>query len=144
MFIAVFVLCVCLLILVVLSLGSGMCVLCGGARASLVAVSRLQSMRSVVVARGLGFSAACGIPVPRSGIEPISPALEYRFLTTGPPRKFLLFIITSNKCSLRKMRIRQEGKKTTYAKNVRGVSFVKQKPCAINHQVLNMVTVTNS
>ena len=76
MFIAVFVLCVCLLILVVLSLGSGMCVLCGGARASLVAVSRLQSMRSVVVARGLGFSAACGIPVPRSGIEPISPAVR--------------------------------------------------------------------
>ena len=30
---------------------------------------------------------ACGILVPRSGIKPASPALEGRFLTTGPPGK---------------------------------------------------------
>ena len=30
---------------------------------------------------------ACGILVPRPGIEPTSPALEGRFLITGPPGK---------------------------------------------------------
>ena len=38
---------------------------------------------SVVVARWLSCSAACGILVPQPGIEPASPALEGRFLTTG-------------------------------------------------------------
>ena len=33
----------------------------------------------------LSCPAACEILVPRSGIEPSSPALEGRFLTTGPP-----------------------------------------------------------
>ena len=37
--------------------------------------------------RGLGCPAACGILVPRPGIEPVSPALEGGFLTTGPPVK---------------------------------------------------------
>ena len=40
---------------------------------------------SLVVSRGLSCSKACGILVPRPGINPSSPALEGRFLTTGPP-----------------------------------------------------------
>ena len=32
---------------------------------------------------------ACGILVPQPGMEPMSPALEGRFLTTGPPGKSL-------------------------------------------------------
>ena len=39
---------------------------------------------SVAAARGLGCHTACGILVPQPGIEPVSPALEGRFLTTGP------------------------------------------------------------
>ena len=37
---------------------------------------------------------ACGILVPQPGIKPASPALEGRFLTTGPPEKspYLFFI----------------------------------------------------
>ena len=46
-----------------------------------------ESLGSVVVALGLSCPAACGILVSRSGIEPVSPALESRFLTTGPPGK---------------------------------------------------------
>ena len=42
---------------------------------------------SVVVALGLSCPVACGILVPRPGIEPTSPALEGGFLTTGPPGK---------------------------------------------------------
>ena len=44
-------------------------------------------MGSVVVAHGLSCLEACGILVPRPGIKPTSPALEGRFLTTGPPGK---------------------------------------------------------
>ena len=40
-----------------------------------------------VVACGLSCSMACGILVPRPGMEPVSLALEAGFLTTGPPRK---------------------------------------------------------
>ena len=36
---------------------------------------------------GLVAHIACGILVPRPGFEPASPALEGRFLTTGPPGK---------------------------------------------------------
>ena len=36
---------------------------------------------------------ACRILVPSTGIKPVSSALEGRFLTTGPPGKFLLQII---------------------------------------------------
>ena len=43
-----------------------------------------QSTQGVVALR-LSCSAACGILVPWSGIEPTSPALQGRFLTTGPP-----------------------------------------------------------
>ena len=44
----------------------------------------------LVVAHGLGFSTACGILVPWPEIEPISSALQGRFLTTGPWEKFTL------------------------------------------------------
>ena len=47
----------------------------------------LEHMGSVVVAHGLNCPTACGILVPRSGMEHTSPTLEGRFLTTGPPRK---------------------------------------------------------
>ena len=56
-------------------------------------VTRDLSLRhmgfSLVVARGLRLSCpvACGILVPRPGIEPMSSALEGGFLTTGPPGK---------------------------------------------------------
>ena len=40
-----------------------------------------------VVACRLNCSIACGILVPQPGIEPASPALQSRFLTTGPPGK---------------------------------------------------------
>ena len=36
---------------------------------------------------GLSCSMACGILIPRAGIEPVSSALEGRFLTTGQPGK---------------------------------------------------------
>ena len=42
-----------------------------------------------VVAHGLSRSEVGGILVPPSGIEPMSPALHSRFLTTGPPGKSL-------------------------------------------------------
>ena len=40
-----------------------------------------------VVACRLSCLAACGILVPRPQVEPVSPALEWRFLATGPPGK---------------------------------------------------------
>ena len=49
----------------------------------------LRHVGALVVAHGLSCPAACGILVPRPGIEPVSPALEGRFLTTGPPGKSL-------------------------------------------------------
>ena len=42
---------------------------------------------SGVVAHGLSCPEACGILVPMSGIEPMSPALTGGFLTTGLQRK---------------------------------------------------------
>ena len=39
----------------------------------------------------------CGILVPQPGIEPMSPALESRFLTTGPPEKSLEETIRGDK-----------------------------------------------
>ena len=36
---------------------------------------------------------ACRILVPRTGIKPVSSALEEVFLTAGPPGKFLLQVI---------------------------------------------------
>ena len=43
---------------------------------------------------GLVAPKACGILIPQPGIEPVSPALEGGFLTTGPPGKSL----HSNSC----------------------------------------------
>ena len=54
---------------------------------SSIAVHRLSSCVTwapVVVAQGLSFSAACGILVLRLGIEPMSPEVQSRFLTTRP------------------------------------------------------------
>ena len=45
-----------------------------------------RAQASIVEAHGLGCSAACGI-FPRSGIEPVSPALASGFLPTVPPGK---------------------------------------------------------
>ena len=42
---------------------------------------------SVIVAQGLSCSLACRILVSWPGIEPESPGLQGRFLTTGPPGK---------------------------------------------------------
>ena len=44
---------------------------------------------SVVVIHGLGGPVACGIFVPRPGIESLSPALAGGFLPSGPPGKSL-------------------------------------------------------
>ena len=54
--------------------------------------------QGLVVAHGLSCSTACGILVSRPGIEPASPALQGRFLTTGKPGKshwqiFLMFAL---------------------------------------------------
>ena len=40
----------------------------------------------------------CGILVPRPGIEPVSPASEGRFLTTGPPEKSLQGFVSEGIC----------------------------------------------
>ena len=56
---------------------------------------QLRHASSVVVARRLSCPAACGIFVPRPGIEPASPALEGGFFITGPRGKSL-------KCSFEK------------------------------------------
>ena len=46
--------------------------------------------------------AACGILVPRPGIEPVPPAVERGVLTTGPPGKSpkIAFSILNDKCFL--------------------------------------------
>ena len=73
-----------------------------GARApgrvgSVVCGTRALSLRcasSVVVGLRLSCPGACGILVPRPGIEPSSPALEGGFFTTGPPGKSLNWFIS--------------------------------------------------
>ena len=47
----------------------------------------LEYTGSVVVAHELSRSVARGILVPQPGMKPVSPALQGRFLTTGPPGK---------------------------------------------------------
>ena len=42
---------------------------------------------SIIVAHGPSSSAACGRDLPRSGLEPVSPALAGRFSTTASPGK---------------------------------------------------------
>ena len=49
----------------------------------------LRHTSSVAVARELSCPAACGILVPRPGIQPASPALGGGFFTAGPPGKSL-------------------------------------------------------
>ena len=49
----------------------------------------LEHVGSVVVARHLSSSMACGALVPEPGIEPMCPALQGGFLTTGPRGKSL-------------------------------------------------------
>ena len=76
---------------------SGSWLLCGlspvagrrlwGTRTSVTTAPRLLSLDAEVVALGLSCPMVCGVLVPRPGIEPVSPALEGGFLTTGPPRK---------------------------------------------------------
>ena len=57
-------------------------------------------MSSVVTACRFSCSVACGILVPQPEIEPMSPELQGRFLTTGPPGKSLLltYFNKSNIC----------------------------------------------
>ena len=47
----------------------------------------LKCVSSVVVLHRLSCPSACEILVPQTGIEPTSPALQGRLLTTGPPGK---------------------------------------------------------
>ena len=47
---------------------------------------------SVVVLGGLSHSMARGILSPQPGTEPVSPALQGRFLTTGPLDKSLSLV----------------------------------------------------
>ena len=47
----------------------------------------LQHMGSEVAVHGLSHPTAFGILVRQPGIEPVSPALEVKFLTTRPPGK---------------------------------------------------------
>ena len=49
----------------------------------------LQCTDYTFVANRLQCAVGCGILVPRPGIKPTSSALQGRFLTTGPPRKYL-------------------------------------------------------
>ena len=56
--------------------------------------SHCSLQASLVAAHGLSCPMACGISVPGPEIHPSSPALEGRFLTTGPPGKSpVLFLI---------------------------------------------------
>ena len=45
------------------------------------------------MALGLSYPTASGILVPPPGLKLVSPALESGFLTTGPPRKALKYIL---------------------------------------------------
>ena len=49
---------------------------------------RLWLSGTAVVACELSCPSACRILVPQTGIKPLFPALQGRFLTTGPPGKF--------------------------------------------------------
>ena len=44
---------------------------------------------SEVVVHGIGCSTAYGILVPQPGIKPAPPEMQGRFLTIGPPGKFV-------------------------------------------------------
>ena len=55
--------------------------------ASVVMAPRLESTGSMVGRHGLSCIETCGWNLPRSGIEPTSPALAGGFFTTEPPGK---------------------------------------------------------
>ena len=86
--------------ILVASCGSFCCVtetLAGVMWAAVVEVGELSSWgtrapewgSAVWQSCGLSSSATCGILVPRLGIQPVSPTLQGRFVTAGPPRKSL-------------------------------------------------------
>ena len=58
-------------------------------------VQALECRGSVIVACGLSCPAACEVFVPLPGIKPGFPALEGRFLTTGPLGKSPLNILNT-------------------------------------------------
>ena len=60
----------------------------------------LGTWASVVMAHGLNCPDACGILVPRPGIEPTSPALAGGFITTGPPASVLMTAFMQDLCIL--------------------------------------------
>ena len=62
-------------------------VLAQPAGSSVVVLSSCGLRASVVAGTWISCSMAGGIFVPQPGIEPMSPALQGRFLTTGPPGK---------------------------------------------------------
>ena len=53
-------------------------------------------MQASLMALRLSNPMACGILVPRPRIEPMSPALEGRLLTTGSPGKFGNWYLTAH------------------------------------------------
>ena len=57
-----------------------------------------EHVGSVAVVHRLSRPVACGTLVPQSGIKPMSPALEGRFLTTGPPGKSLFLFLLFCSC----------------------------------------------
>ena len=75
---------------------------------SLVVAHGLWNTGSVVVARGLRCTAACGILVPQPGIKPVSPALEGRFFTARPPGKCLSYRnLDQTKCNPKAQRTKK-------------------------------------
>ena len=56
----------------------------------------LQFRNSLAMSNGLSCPTTCGILVPWLGIEPASPALQGRFLTSGPPGKFIHTVYFGN------------------------------------------------
>ena len=61
----------------------------------------LHCIDSLAVACCLSCSMACGISVPPPRVEPLSPTLQGRFLTTGPLEKSpdcLNYVLAVNQC----------------------------------------------
>ena len=80
----------------------------------------LWCVDSVIAVHGLSCFAACGILLPWPGIKPPSPALQGRFLTTGPPGKswqFFSFNPISN------------------TRPLKGAKYVKVCVCVIHDQI---------
>lgn len=58
-----------------------------------VAPGALGSAGSVVVIHGLSCPSACGVPLPRSGIRLLSPALAGRFVPEPPGKPYHLLTL---------------------------------------------------